>query len=146
LFNKILIAEAGEVTRTTLNAFGIKQPVYFASIQWNDLIKALPKDTIAFKSLPKFPSVERDLSIVVNKQIEYAKVEGIVFSCKIPRLTEVKLFDVFTSEKLGDNKKALALSFTFIDNDKTLVDKEIESMMNTLISAFETHLGAEIRK
>lgn len=142
----ITIAEIGQVSLATSNMFGLKQPVFFASIHWDKIVELSGKATLAFREIPKFPEVERDLSIVIDKQIQYVQVEEVISSCRIKKLTGTRLFDVFTSDKLGNNKKALALSFTFMDNEKTLVDKEIESMMMKLITAFETQLGAEIRK
>jgi phenylalanyl-tRNA synthetase beta chain len=142
----IFVAEIGQVSAATSTMFGLKQAVFFASIHWDKVIELSGKAPLAFREIPKHPEVERDLSIVIDKQILYAQVEEIISSCCIKKLAATRLFDVFTSDKLGDNKKALALSFTFIDNEKTLVDQEIESMMTKLITAFETQLGAEIRK
>ncbi|MEO7802526.1 MAG: phenylalanine--tRNA ligase subunit beta, partial [Ginsengibacter sp.] len=142
----IKIAEIGQVSSATSNMFGIKQAVYFASIYWDKIIELSGETPLAFKEIPKFPEVERDLSIVIDKQIQYAQVEDVISACRIKKLATTRLFDVFTSDKLGDNRKALALSFTFIDNEKTLIDKEIEGMMAKLMAAFESQLGAEIRK
>ncbi len=144
--NRTPLAEVGQIAGGTLAAFGIKQQVLFAKFNWDQMVQLSGKTTLVFKEIPKFPEVERDLSIVVNKQIQYAEIENIVTSCKIKKLSKTRLFDVFTSDKLGNDKKALALSFTFIDHEKTLVDKEIESMMTKLTTAFENQLGAEIRK
>ena len=56
------------------------------------------------------------------------------------------MFDVFESEKLGVNKKSMAINFTFQDEEKTLTDREIDSMMNTIIASYEKELNAEVRK
>jgi phenylalanyl-tRNA synthetase beta chain len=65
---------------------------------------------------------------------------------KLPRLTGIRLFDVFESEKFGADKKSLAINFIFQDAEKTLTDGEVETMVNKLIKTFEKELGAEIRK
>jgi phenylalanyl-tRNA synthetase beta chain len=141
-----LIGEVGVVSKHILDKFSIKQPVLFADILWNKIMDFSKKIIIEYAEINKFPSVNRDISIVVNKTISYAKIENTCKNLGISRLTNIKLFDVFESEKLGTNKKALALNLTFSDKEKTLTDKEIESMMNKIIVSFETELGAEIRK
>jgi len=78
--------------------------------------------------------------------LKYEAVEKATQSARLNKLKSVNLFDVFESEKLGANKKSMAVSFTFLDEEKTLTDKEIESMMNKIIAAYETELNAEIRK
>jgi phenylalanyl-tRNA synthetase beta chain len=65
---------------------------------------------------------------------------------KINQLQDMRLFDVFESEKLGSGKKSMAISFTFLDKEKTLTDREIDGMMNTIMMALEKDLNAEIRK
>ena len=65
---------------------------------------------------------------------------------KINKLTSVNLFDIFESEKLGASKKSMAINYTFIDEEKTLTDKDIDSMMAKIIAIYEKELNAEIRK
>ena len=67
-------------------------------------------------------------------------------AAKINKLTSISLFDIFESEKIGAGKKSMAISFTFLDEEKTMTDKDIDSMMNKIIGAYENELGAEIRK
>jgi phenylalanyl-tRNA synthetase beta chain len=94
----------------------------------------------------RFPTVERDLAIVVPKAMKYSDITSQVEMIGLPKLQEVKLFDVFESEKIGKDKKSMAINFTFLDEEKTLTDKEIDSWMNKIMTSFETELGAEIRK
>ena len=104
------------------------------------------KQTLAIKELPRFPMVLRDISMVVPKQLAYAEVENSVNKLKLAKLQEVKLFDIFESEKLGADKKSIAVSFTFLDEEKTLTDKEIEGWMEKIMDALKSDLNAEIRK
>ena len=83
---------------------------------------------------------------MIEKNISYSEVEKTISNAKVGRLKGVSLFDVFESEKIGANKKSMALNFIFQDDEKTLVDKETEKMMDTLIQALEKQLSAEIRK
>jgi phenylalanyl-tRNA synthetase beta chain len=90
--------------------------------------------------------VYRDLAVVLPKELEYGSVEKSILAARIQKLTSIKLFDVFESEKIGADKKSLALSFTFVDEEKTLTDKEIDGMMNKIMGVLEKDLQAEIRK
>jgi phenylalanyl-tRNA synthetase beta chain len=84
--------------------------------------------------------------MVVNKTVTYGDVQHAVNKLKLQKLTGMRLFDVFESDKLGIGKKSFAISFTFMDEEKTLTDKEIEGAINKIIQAFERELEAEIRK
>jgi phenylalanyl-tRNA synthetase beta chain len=141
-----IIAEIGIINKHTLQNFSIRQEVIYANIFW-DKIENLSKNLkISYTEIPKFPAVYRDLSIVINKHTTYSEVENVIIGLNIDKLIDIKLFDVFESEKLGIDKKALAISFTFLDNEKTLTDKETDALMNKIVVSFERRLNAEIRK
>ena len=145
-FNGQIIAGAGEVTKKVLSQFGIKQPVFFAAFDWIVVTKIAMQQTATIKELPRFPAMIRDISMVVPKDLVYAEVEKSVHKLKLGNLKEVKLFDIFESEKLGTGKKSLAVSFTFLDEEKTLTDKEIDGWMEKIMTNLEKELKAEIRK
>ena len=136
----------GMPTAGKLQQFGIKQPVVVANLFWDSLMKLMEDKTIAFQGISKFPGVERDLAMVVDKALTYDSVENAAAKAKANHLQAMQLFDVFESEKLGTNKKSLAVHFTFLDEGKTLTDKEIDMAMQRLVNTFEEELGAEIRK
>jgi phenylalanyl-tRNA synthetase beta chain len=136
----------GIVSKTELNRFDIKQPVFFADLNWDVLMNIVSKQVIKFRELPKQLPVYRDLSIVLPRKLEYGTVEKTILQAKVQKLTSINLFDVFESEKLGADKKSFALSFTFLDDEKTMTDKEIDSMMGKIMSVLEKELQAEIRK
>jgi phenylalanyl-tRNA synthetase beta chain len=140
------VAVIGEVNKKTAGLFDCKQAVFTADINWDKLMQLNKKAAISFKGIPKFPAVQRDLAIVVDKSIVYQQVEKTTFAARLNKLKNVSLFDVFESEKLGANKKSMAVSFTFLDEEKTMTDSEIDAMMNKIISAYEKELNAEIRK
>jgi phenylalanyl-tRNA synthetase beta chain len=142
---KTLIGKYGEVSPSILKQFDIKNPVYFADLYF-DILLDQKTNVVKYKELPKFPGVTRDLAIVVDKNILYAQLEEIALSSKINQLNSVILFDIFESDKLGKDKKSMALSFNFLDESKTLTDKEIDGYMQQLINSFEKELHAEIRK
>jgi len=136
----------GSVKKSLLQHFDIKQPVYYAEFDWEKLVRQAAVQKIRFREIPKFPAVNRDLAIVMDKSLKFDAVENTVQKLKLNKLLSVKLFDIFESEKLGTNKKSMAVSFTFQDEEKTLTDKEIDSWMNRIISTLEKDLNAEIRK
>ena len=90
--------------------------------------------------------MQRDLAMVVNRGITYESIEQTVKKVKLSKLKNMRLFDVFESEKLGKDKKSMAISFLFSDEEKTLTDKEVDVMVAKLIQGFENELAAEIRK
>lgn len=141
-----IIAGAGEVNKKVLAKFGIKQPVYFAGLNWAVLSKLASHQSVAIKELPKYPSVQRDIALVVSKDLTWEKVKQAVQNVKLNKLQDIKLFDIFESEKLGANKRSMAVNFTFLDEEKTLTDKEIDGWMSKIMTALEKDLNAEIRK
>ena len=144
--NGISIAEMGSIKKSILEKFSIKQPVFYLYINWRQFVSLTKTTQIAFEEIPKFPHVERDLSIVVDKSTSYEKLEESVRTLRIVKLKGFKLFDVFESEKLGANKKSMAISFTFYDKEKTLTDAETDAMMNKIINSIEKNMSAEIRR
>ena len=104
------------------------------------------KAEITFEPVSKFPQVQRDLSILADKDLTYREIEELVKSLHLKKLQNVQLFDVFENEKLGENKKSLAINFTFLDKEKTMTDEEIETMMNKIIFNLENKLNAVIRR
>ena len=140
------ILSAGEVESAILRKFDIRQPVFFADIYWDNLLELATENSIVFSELPRQNPVNRDLALIVEKSLPFETVEKAVQGIGLQKLRGVQLFDIFESEKLGKDKKSLAISFTFLDNEKTLTDKEIDGMMNRIMKTAEEELKAEIRK
>jgi len=142
--NGKIIAEAGAVSQLQLNKFDISQPVFYACINWEVLVKAFSKNKIQFEELSKFPSVKRDLALLLDKNIKYQEVETLALSLEKKYLKDVNLFDIYEGEKLG-NKKSYGIRFTLMDHEATLTDKQIENVMQKLMTGYKEKLGAEIR-
>ena len=140
------VLQTGIVNKKTLARFDIKQPVFFADLNWDLLSKIAAANKPAFKPIAKFPAVQRDLALIVSNQLAYEEVEKTVQKMNLKKLQAVKLFDIFESEKLGAGKKSMAVNFTFLDEEKTLTDQEIDGWMNKIMSTLEKDLQAEIRK
>jgi phenylalanyl-tRNA synthetase beta chain len=139
------ILKLGRVNTGLASKFDIKQPVFFADFYWDAILKYAGKQ-VQFKEISKYPSVERDLAMVVPKSMKYKEISERIDKLRLNKLKDVKLFDVFESEKLGKDKKSMAVNFTFLDEEKTLTDKEIDSWMNKIMTTLEKELNAEIRK
>ena len=144
--NGKVIAGAGEVKKAVLDKFGIKQAVFFGGLNWTLLSEMAASQTKAVKELPKYPSVERDLAMIVSKELPWESIEKTVQKIRLNKLQEIRLFDIFESEKLGSGKKSIAVNFTFLDEEKTLTDKEIDGWMSKIMTTLEKDLQAEIRK
>ena len=139
------ILELGRVNSRLASKFDIKQPVFFADFYWDTVLKYAGRQ-VQFKEIAKYPSVERDLAMVVPKSMKYKEISERIDKLRLNKLKGIKLFDVFESEKLGKDKKSLAVNFTFLDEEKTLTDKEIDSWMTKIMTTLEKELNAEIRK
>jgi phenylalanyl-tRNA synthetase beta chain len=144
--NGEILAGAGEVSRKVLAKFDIRQPVFFAGLKWDVLSRLASQQKPAIREIPRYPAVQRDIAMIVARQLPYEEVEKSVQKIRLNKLQELRLFDIFESEKLGADKKSLAVSFTFLDEEKTLTDKEIDGWMNKIMTALEKDLNAEIRK
>ncbi|HYE54772.1 MAG TPA: phenylalanine--tRNA ligase subunit beta, partial [Chitinophagaceae bacterium] len=143
---KQALAVMGAVDRQVLNKFSIKQPVYYADLNWQRILEFTRNLDARVQELPRQLPVQRDLAMVVNKTLPYGAVEKSIQSIGLGKLQQVQLFDVFESEKLGAGKKSLAISFTFLDEERTLTDKEIDGMMNRIMTTLEKEVQADIRK
>lgn len=139
------MATFGPVSGPVLEKFDIKQPVYFVDFNWNALEDLVAEDT-RFAELPKQLPVQRDLAFVVSQSLVYSQIEQAIRSLNQNKLQHMELFDVFESDKLGTGKKSMAVSFTFLDREKTMNDKEIDTMMGKIMAVLQNELHAEIRK
>lgn len=144
--NGQIILEAGIVSPQLLKQFDSRQDIFYVDLRWDHLLEQAAKRVTEFSELPRQLPVQRDLAMIVEKSLAYEKVEKTVYSLKLEKLQSIKLFDIFESEKLGADKKSLAINFTFLDEDKTLTDKEIDGMVSKIMGALEKELHAEIRK
>jgi phenylalanyl-tRNA synthetase beta chain len=135
----------GMVHPDILERTDTEQTVWFAEINW-DLLLAKASFQIRFQEMPRFPWVRRDLALVVDQTVGYDQIRSLAYQVERKLLKEVNVFDVYTSDKLGQGKKSLAVSFILQDETKTLTDKQIDQTMDHLIRAFQDRLGAGLRE
>lgn len=140
-----VIASIGRVAKATLKKMDCKQEVFFADINWDLVMKNIPSKEVTYAEVAKFPEVRRDLALVIDKTVNFDEIEKIAFETERKLLKKVGLFDVYEGDRIEAGKKSYAVSFVLQDKDKTLSDKQIESIMEKLQKNFETKLGAKIR-
>lgn len=142
---KVLV-EFGTVSKRSLKKLDISSEVFYADFDWDLIVRSVRNNKISYAEVSKFPSVRRDLSMLLNKDISFEQLKQIAQKTEKGLLKEVNVFDVYVGDKLPEGKKSYALSFLLQDEEKTLTDKQIDAIMQKLILNFEKQAGAEIRK
>lgn len=139
------LAVMGTVNPALCRKFGIKQPVFAAEINWNTLFELVKRNKVAFKELPKFPEVRRDLALLLDENVKYSDLKASAQRAAKKLLKQVSLFDVYRGDKIPQGKKQYALSFVLQDLEKTLTDADVEKVMAKLLSTFTNEYGAVLR-
>jgi len=139
------LAYFGKVKKSLLKPFDIRQDVFYAQFNWDNLLELIGRQKTEFSEIPRFPSVRRDLALLLDKQVSYEQLREIAFQTEKKFLSQVNIFDVYQGEKLKTDKKSYALSFTLQDENETLTDKQIEKIMERLLKAYTEKAGAVIR-
>ena len=139
------LATFGVVTKKLLKAFDIDNEVYYADLNWKELMRAIRSVKVSFKEISKFPAVKRDLALLLDKNIQFAEIEKIAYETEKKLLKEVELFDVYEGKNLEAGKKSYAVSFLLQDEIQTLNDKMIDKIMSKLVKNLEDKLGAKLR-
>jgi len=139
------LVEFGVIKKKILKEFGIKQEVLFADFDWTSILSISGKKKIKVSMLPKFPSVKRDLALLLDEKITFKEIYDLAFQSERNLLKDLGLFDVYEGDKLPEGKKSYAVSFVLQDNNKTLEDRQIDKIMQKLQQSFEKNLGAVLR-
>lgn len=136
----------GKINQKTLKLFDLKREVYHATMNWDNLLMANKESkAVRYEALPKFPSVRRDLALILDKNVNFEQVKNVAYTAENKILTSVSLFDIYTGDKIPEGKKQYALSFILQDTQKTLTDKVIEKTMSKIQTAIEQQLNATLR-
>ncbi len=141
---RTVIVEMGLVSKKILKKMGIDKAVYYADIQWGDLLKMAGKPA-KFKELPKFFEVRRDLSMLIDSSTTFDQVKKLALETERNYLKEVSIFDVYQGKGIPEGKKSYAVSFVMQDEQATMKDSKIDGIMNNLVRVFKEKLGAELR-
>ena len=135
----------GLVGKKQLKKLDISVPVAYAELRWNELMKLALKTSTLYTDIPKTQPVVRDLALLLDKKVTFGDVESVVRGAEKKLLRNVRLFDVYEGDKLPEGKKSYAISITLQDNEKTLLDKQIDAVMQKIIKSLESQLGAQLR-
>ncbi len=139
------LVEMGILSKKLLKKFDLAQPVFFAQLNWTQLMKATKKNVVNFTEISKHPAVSRDLALLVDNNVEFAQIEQIARQTEKKLLKQVVLFDVYEGDKLPAGKKSYAVNFILQDAEKTMNDKQIDAIMQKLIQNLKKQLNAELR-
>lgn len=145
LYNDKPIITIGRINSTLLKYFDIKQEVFYADIDCKKLVEFTKDTKTVYEELNKFPEVNRDLALLIDKHITYKDIEDLAYKTEKKRLKSVNLFDVYKGKNLEEGKKSYAIRFILFDKEKTLTNNEINSIMDKLIAVYEQELGAKLR-
>lgn len=139
------LLQVGKLNALLLKKMGINQPIFFADIDWDLCLRQTKKEK-QYKKISKFPTVKRDLSLVIDKSVTFEAIKKIVMRQNEKIIKHVNIFDVYEGASIAKGKKAYALSFVLQEKNKTLNDKLIDHVMRRLIKVFQSQLKAVIRK
>ena len=139
------LVEFGVVSKQIRKEFGIKQEVLFADFDWSTILSISGNKKIKVSNLTKFPSVKRDLALLLDEKVTFKEIYDLAFQSERNLLKDVDLFDVYQGDKLPEGKKSYAVSFVLQDKNKTLEDRQIDKIMQKLQQSFEKNLQAVLR-
>jgi len=142
---KTKLVDFGIVKKSILKTLGISQEVLFADFNWDNILEVAKRNKITFTDIPKYPEVRRDFALLLDQSVQFEDIHKIAKQTEKQLLKNVNLFDVYEGKNLPKGKKSYAVSFTLLDEHKTLTDKQIDKIMDKLQANFEKQLGAELR-
>ncbi len=142
--NKTLVS-FGSIDKAICKKMDVAAEVFYADFNWDAILALVGKTKLEFTEIPKFPSVRRDLALLLDKKITYKELEELAFTTERKLLKAVNLFDIYEGDKLEAGKRSYALSFTLQDEEATLNDKQIDTVMQKLIKTYTEKVGAVLR-
>ncbi len=134
----------GQVSEKIAKQLNIDKPVFYAEIYWDEILKFAQRK-VQYQELSQFPEVKRDLSLLIDSSVSYEKIEQLAYQTEKKLLKSVTIFDIYEGKGVPEGKKSYAINFVLQDAQKTLVDKQIENIMNNLIKVYQKELNAELR-
>ena len=139
------LVDYGIITKKIASNFDIDSEVFYADFKWDNILEQIVTENFKLKTIPKFPKVKRDLALLLDKDISFDSIRESAIKSGRNLLKNINLFDVYMGDKLPENKKSYAISFTLQDEKKTLTDKQIDKIMKKLQQNFEKDFGATLR-
>jgi phenylalanyl-tRNA synthetase beta chain len=142
---KKVVGEIGWVKPELLKQFKVKNQVFYADLNWDNIIDLTVMNKVKFSELPKTQFVRRDFSLLLDDNITFAQIQEIARKADRKILKEVGLFDVYEGKNLEKGKKSYAVNFIFQDQEKTLQDKAVDKIMDKIRLGLENELKAQLR-
>jgi phenylalanyl-tRNA synthetase beta chain len=139
------LVRIGKVAPQMLKDFDIDQDCFYAEIELEFAQKLRSANELKFKDIPKFNKIRRDLALLIDKNITYQELFQTAKKNKSPYIKNINLFDVYEGKNLPEGKKSYAMSFELLNEEKTLEEKEISEVMDSLIKSFQKEFNAELR-
>lgn len=139
------VLDMGKVKPASIQRMEVKSPVFFACFDWEKILMAIKKDEVQVAEISRFPTIRRDLALIVEEQVEFLKIEKVVSLAAGALVQAIQLFDIYRDDSLGSGKKSYAMALTFSDKEKTLSDKEIDSVVSKILKRLEEEVGAQLR-
>ena len=139
------VARLGKVSPKMLKKFDIEQEAFYAEIELEECQNLRNTENLRFKDIPKFNKTRRDLALLVDKSVLYTQLYNAAKNNKSPFLKNINLFDVYEGKNLPEDKKSYALSFELLNEEKTMEEKEIAQVMDSLVNVFKKQFNAELR-
>jgi phenylalanyl-tRNA synthetase beta chain len=143
--NNIDLVEFGKIDGATQKQFDINNEVFYVIFNYDNFLKLVGMNKVVYKEVSKFPSMRRDLALLIDNTVAYSSIQELASKQERKLLKAINLFDVYEGKNLPEGKKSYAVSFQFQDENKTLVDKQIDKVMSKIISSLEKELGAQLR-
>ena len=140
-----VVCELGIVAKAITAQFDLTAPVYFAELTWPLLMRSTERAKLSFTELTKYPSVSRDLALLVDQHVTFGQIEEIARRAEKKLLRSVTLFDVYEGKNLPEGKKSYAVNFKLQDPEKTMNDRQTDAIMQKIVSALQTQIGATLR-
>lgn len=135
----------GKLNSSIVEKFGIKEDVFYANLDWDYLLQIVRKYQFKAHDIPKYPEVNRDFALLLDDHVDFEAIKTAAEKTERKLLKQVNLFDVYKGDNLPEGKKSYAVSFTFVDQYKTLTDKQVDKVMNKFKTEFENKFKAELR-
>ncbi len=146
MHDKKALVSYGQVNDEVLQSFDLDRTVFFAEFDWEQICKiTLGSEPSKFKTISKYPSVKRDLALVIDRSVSFDALKQIAFKTERKMLKEVDMFDEYIGKPIPAGKKSYGLRFTIQDEHKTLSDQQIDKIMKQLLTQFEQEVGAVLR-
>ncbi|WP_432411253.1 phenylalanine--tRNA ligase subunit beta [Rasiella sp. SM2506] len=143
--DKKILVEFGVLKKQVLKAFDVEAETLYADFNWDAILAEISSATFHVAPISKFPKVKRDFALLLDEGVSFSALQEAAFATEKQLLKDVNLFDVYIGKNLPEGKKSYALSFTLLDERKTLTDKQIDKIMKKLQNRFETDFGAQLR-